>query len=110
MATVTINHTVDSPTGTKLLFASIAGTDNYAITGDPIRAGTEVNVINAIITIIPSGANGYFPEWSNAQNVMFYKVASNVIGVTGNIPMGQAQASTNFAKVSFPALIVGKAK
>lgn len=107
MATVTVYHAQHSPTGSVTLFCGVQASSAYAATGDPIRAGTEVNAINAIVCCFPTSANGIVAEWSNSQNVMFYKYASNAVGAT-NIPLVGVTAATNMANYTFPVIIVGR--
>lgn len=107
MATVTVYSTISSPDGYKTLLCGVQATSNYQSTGDPIRPGTEVNAVNAIVCMFPTAANGVIPEWSNSQNVMFYKLASNAVGAV-NIPLVHVTAATNMVNYTFPTIIVGR--
>lgn len=117
MAVVTINATVSSAEGHKVLLCTVVGDESYnRETGTYIRAGTEVNAVNAIISVHPSAANGgYLVTWVNASNALFVFGVANGAGTgqnpaTNGQPLLAAGNSVNFQKVSIPVMIVGEAQ
>lgn len=114
MATVTVLATTTSAEGHKVLFCTVVGTDNYnRVTGDYIRAGTEVNAVNAVISVSPSLNNGGYPAaWVNASNALFYFGTQNIAASGGNNgqPLLGVGNTVNFATITTPAIIIGRAQ
>jgi hypothetical protein len=92
--------------GHIVVAGGITPSTSYAMgTGDnftPAACG-----VNGITMVYPTPANGYVPVWDNSVGSLKVYAISNG-AQTNAYRMIEAQATTNFANVTFPALVIGK--